>query len=365
MTKSYSLKIYGFDGTYIKTIKSDQIMSDPKFNSKTKGGQGQCLIDINLPYDDFDEGVSIKGMNVVKIYERDDVFNKQAVLIYTGFISQYTPYVKASQEGVTLTLLGLVSMLSYGYFRTGGGSDVVTVTAEDPATVMTEIIDHFNTIYPGLWITHGSNVDLIGGTINFTYSKLKWLDSINKTFELAEGGRYYTIRENGEMYYKDFPSSPTHRFTIGKSVDSASIVKNTEKIVNRVVLQWSSGTNTYDDAPSQAAYGLKEQFIKELGVGDIGTANNYAAGVLAESKDPKIEAKLHINNLYNIESIHPGDTCSVFNTLKDSNVFDTNMYITAVTYSPDGVDLELNNDLPGFSDLFASHVQKQIDESIN
>ena len=39
MTKSYSLKIYGFDGTYIKTIKSDQIMSDPKLTLKPKGAR--------------------------------------------------------------------------------------------------------------------------------------------------------------------------------------------------------------------------------------------------------------------------------------------------------------------------------------
>lgn len=365
MVKSYSLKIYSFSGTYLKTIKSNQIMSDPKFNSKTKGGQGQCMIDIHLPYDDFDEGVSIKGMNVVKIYERDNEFNLQATLIYTGFISQYTPYVNGSVEGVTLTLLGLVSMLSYGYFRTGGGSDVVEVLATDPADVMEDIIDHFNTIYPGNWISHGANVIPIGGTINFTYSKLKWLDSITKTFELAEANRYFTIRENGELYYKDFPSTPTHRFTIGKDVDIAVITKNTEKIVNRVVLQWESGTNTYDDAPSQAAYGLKELFIKELGVPDLTTANNYAASVLAEKKDPKLEAKLHINNKYNIESVHPGDTCSVFNSKKDSNVFDANMVITSVAYTPDGIDIELNNDLPGFADTFRSHVQKQIDETLD
>jgi hypothetical protein len=365
MIKSYSLKIYGFDGTYIKTIKSNQIMSDPKFNSKTKGGQGQCVIDLNLPFDDFDEGVSIKGMNVVKIFERDDIFNQTPVLIYTGFISQYKPFVNGSNEGVTLILLGLVSMLSYGFYRTGGGSDVVTVVSEDPADVLGEIIDHFNTIYPGGWLSHGSNNVALGAVINYTFTKQKWLDSITQTFELAEGGRYFTIRENGELYYKDFPATPTHRLTIGDNIDVANILKNTEKIINRVVLQWASGTNTYDDVPSQTDYGVREVFIKELAVGDLTTADNYAAGVLAQSKDPKIEAKMHINNRYNIESIHPGDTCSIFNYKNNGQLFDLNMIITSVSYTPDGVDIELNNNLPGFADLFRSHVIKIVDGIVN
>lgn len=329
-------------------------MNDVRFSGKIGGGQGQCTIELNLPIDDFDEGGSIDHMRVVKIFEMDDTFNLSPVLIFTGFISQYVPFFSAGSEGVRLVLLGLVSLLSFAYYKSGS-SYSVTESVQDPAAIMRHVIDHFNTVYSGSWLSYGSNCVSVGANVTYQFVDQKWFDSIKKSFDLSGGGRFWTIRENGELYFKSKPATPTHVFTIGKDIESGEIMKNNEKVTNQFQLRWNSGysnTNNYSDASSIAEYGTREKVQNDERITLLTTADQRGNGEIADGKDAKIQARLRINSNYNIESIHPGDTCSVLNVKKGSTVFKENMLITAVTYDPEGVSIDLENDLPTFADTF-------------
>lgn len=354
MQKKYQAKIYNLDGSYLKTINPNQIMSEVRFSSKIGGGQGQCTIELNLPIDDFDEGGSIDHMRIVKIYEMDDTFNRSPLLIFTGFVSQYIPFFSAGSEGVRLILLGLVSLLSFAYYK-NGSNFTVTESVQDPAAIMRHIITHFNTVYSGAWLSHGVNCIDVGTNVTYEFKDQKWFDSIKKAYDLSGGGRFWTIRENGELFFKDKPTTPTHIFTIGKDIDSGEITKNNEKVVNKFQLRWNAGyanTNDYSDSTSNNKYGTREKVQSDERITILTTADQRGNGEIADGKDTKIQARLRINSNYNIESIHPGDTCSVLNVKKGSTVFGTNMMITSINYDSEGVSIDLENDMPTFADTF-------------
>lgn len=358
MQKSYTVKIYSITGTYLKTLAPTQIMNEVTFTSRINGGQGECVIETSLPIDDFDEGVSIKQMNFVKVYEIDDTFNTDPVLIYTGYISRYAPFFEEGSEGVRLTLLGLGSLLTHAYFK-NGSSFTVTKAATDPAQIIKDIVDHFNGVYSGSWIGYGGgNITTVGTNVDVTFVDQKWFDAINKTADLGGGGRYWRVAEDGQVWYKAKPVAATHQFTIGKDVSTGEVVKNGEQIVNSYQLRWGAGPTAADfsDATSQSAYGKREKAETDSGITASGTATQKGNQVIADFKDPKVQARLRINTQYDIESIKPGDTCSVFNTKEGSTTFPTNMLITSVSYSPDGVDIELENDRSSFADNLAMAV---------
>lgn len=354
MQKKYQAKIYSLAGAYIKTINPKQIMNEVRFSSKIGGGQGQCILELNLPIDDFGEGVSIGHMRVVKIYEMDDTFNSSPLLIFTGFVSQYIPFFNDGTEGVRLILLGLVSLLSFAYYK-NGSNFTITESAKDPAAIMRNVIDHFNTIYGGAWLSHGANCVDVGTNVTYEFKDQKWFDAIKKAYDLAGGGRFWTIRENGQLYFKAKPASPTHIFTIGKDIESGQIPKNNEPVVNKFQLRWNTSlanTNDYSDAASITEFGTRENVDNDERITLITTADQRGNGEIADAKGEKIQAKLRINSKYNIESIHPGDTCSIQNIKKGCTVFGTNKIISSVSYDPEGVSIDLENDLPSFADTF-------------
>src|SRR5947209_7874575 len=135
VTKKFLAKVYDQDGTtlrktfvYERTADgSSHLKAGPSFHTRINGGQGELVLDVKAPFDDFDEGVSVKLMNIVRLYAvvTDDATKAQtSTLVYTGYVSRYEPYVEQGGEGVRVTCLGLASLLTKSYFKTGGSMTV-------------------------------------------------------------------------------------------------------------------------------------------------------------------------------------------------------------------------------------------------
>lgn len=357
MNKNFTLKVYSLAGTYIKTFASSLIMNEPRFTSRVSGGQGELSIELALPFDDFDEGASIKAMNIVKLYETDDENNTDPILIYSGYISKYAPFTDEGREGVKLTVLGLVSLLSLDYFMSG--SSFTVAASNDPGNIAKAIIDHFQTVYPSWLITYGSNVVNSGVTVTNNFVDQKWLDALRKTHDLSPAGRFWTIRENGELYFKERATVTDHRFTINADVSLVEVEKNSEQIINYYQLRWGTPTPTvanYSDATSISAYGRHTLIETASDVTNSTTADERGNKKIDDYKDPRVQAKLRINSKYNIESVHPGDVCSVFNYRDGSEVFPTLMLITSVSYTPDFIEIEIENERGSFAQALAEAV---------
>ncbi len=169
MEKAYNVQILAQDGTTaIRTIPAKQIKNPPSFRSQINGGFGECVLDVNLPFDDFEEGSVIDFMRIVDIY-CVDAANPRGRRIYRGFISQYEPYLEANGEGVRVTLLGLVSLLSFSHYKNGSSFSVADV-GNDPEAIARSILIHFATIYGGSLITYTDDTtDPVGQAVNVDF----------------------------------------------------------------------------------------------------------------------------------------------------------------------------------------------------
>src|SRR5437879_602488 len=118
LQKQFTAKLFAADGTTLrKNIAPNVLKQSPQFNSRINGGLGELVLDLNLPFDDFDEGVSIDYMNIVDLYAID-ADHPRGRRIYRGYISRYEPYIEGSDQGVKVTCLGLASLLTHAYYTT-------------------------------------------------------------------------------------------------------------------------------------------------------------------------------------------------------------------------------------------------------
>lgn len=345
MQKKYLVKVYESDGTtFVATINPDDLRKEPQFNARINGIYGQCVLELNYAFDDFDEGTSIDYMNVVKIYEFDSVNHADGILIYSGFISRYMPYVRGGQQGVAVTLLSLGTLLNYIYYKTAGGGWTVTHSGDDTAVIMKDIVDYFNTQYSGTLIDYdvgGTTVDTVGNSRDMEFIEKTCYMALEDTLQTAGGGWYWHINKAGVLYLKEKPTSSTHEFTIGKDVEEFRAEKTSETVTNYVLFKWKSGSVTDDDATSISTFGRREQIVSDSGIASATSADAAAQKHVDDNKDEKIKATLIINSNYDIESISVGDTCKVRNFKTGGGTFSDNMLIAGISYRYDKIQLQL------------------------
>ena len=151
-----------------------------------------------------------------------------------------------------VTLLGLISLLSYSYYK-DGANFTVTHSTDDPETIGRAIIDHFNMIYGGSLLSYsGSTTDAVGQTVDVTFEDEKSIGACGKSGSLG----YRLVvegRRSGQYWLMDKPAGATHTFIIGKHVDSIKAKKDSEKVINDVQVRRSGGTATnYSEFIDQA-----------------------------------------------------------------------------------------------------------------
>lgn len=350
--KSFIVKIYASDGSTLRKVLTNERPSDtslpylknvPQFRSRINGGFGECVLDLAYPFDDFSEGTVVDFMNIVKIYAVvNNAGTQTSTLIYTGFISKYTPYIESGSEGVRVVCLGLVSLLSFSYYK-NGTSFTVTHSSDDPETIGRAIIDHVNSIYTASLLSYTDDTtDPVGTAVSITFNDQKWFDALKKTGELAGAGWWWKIDESGTYWLKAKPSAATHTFTIGKNVVRLTAPKDSEKIVNDIQVRGDGVTTDDFDSTSQTDYGVRTKIITDSQLKDTNATSQRANKEIEDHKDPTIAAPVEIDSSYDIESIKVGETCRIRNFRKANTFFSSNMQIIGVHYLGDTVRLELD-----------------------
>ena len=365
LQRQWTAKVYDQDGTtFLKALSTQKpldsslphLKSSPTFRSRINGGLGECVLDVNLPFDDFDEGGLVDFMNIVDIYCIDQE-NPRGRRIYRGFISRYEPYSESSgNEGVRVTLLGLVSLLSTSYYKSGSSFTVEHAT-QDPETISRAILDHFDTEYPDLITYSDDSTDAVGTSVSVTYVDQKWFDALAKAGSLAGTDWWWKVDEDGVFWLKAKPSTATHAFTIGKDIDSITAPKDSEGVVNDVQVRGAEGaTSDVSDAPSKASYGKRSVIINDSELGDSNARTQRGNKEVNDKKDARLKSPFVVNTKYDIESIKVGDTCRILNYDRDNSYFNNNMLIVSVAYNGDTVSIEVE-DTQSFSSELRSFVQ--------
>lgn len=359
--KQYTVKIFDQDGTtFLTNISPRELGGVPTFTSKIYGGFSDIKINLRgerFQFDSFGEGTLINFMNIVEI-EVVDENNPRGRTIYKGWISQYEPYVMENgDEGVTITILHLTSLLSASYYK-NGASYTVEFTEEDAETMGRAVIDHFNTIFSGALLSYSAaTTDPVGTSLTQDFVDKKWFDALTTIGDLCGTDWWWKIDETGQYWLKAKPGTATHTFTIGKDAAVVRATKNMEGMVNDVQVRYTgAATLEDDDATSQASFGTGSpatgkwtKIVSDSNIGDVTTATARAAKEIEDNKAAKIMATLTINNQYDLESIKVGQTCKIRNFDKDNSFFNDNMMIAQLTYSGDAVTIQLSNEPINFA----------------
>lgn len=346
--KQYNIKFYNQDGTSLKVLNTRLLDSEIRFKSVINSGQGSLVLELRTDseyglngFDDFGEYEdALQPFKFVKVFQIDEN-NKTGRLIYTGFVSKVEPYIDGQGEGVSVTCLGLTSLLALSLFKDGASFDP-SYTSTDPKDIIEDIIDHFNSLYSGSWISYsGGHVDTVGTAVTLDFEKDKWNEALGECRRVSGGGYFWRVDPDGQVYFTKKSVSADHTFTLGKNVDTIKVEKNSESIINKNTVKWSSGTVTSSDATSIAAYGTRERYNTSENIKDSSTAQQEADQLVEDNKDLKVKVIVEISSDYDFETIRVGETCKILGLKKDQTLLGNNMQIVGLTYTPDKATLEL------------------------
>lgn len=340
MQKTYSIKLYSKTDTFIKTIWYRFIMSEIQFRSAINGWQWELIIDLSLPITD----TSFDDAFVARIYCDDWIYNISN-MIYRWVIVKVKRIIRDWVQIISVTMLWLSYLLNRIYYL--NGVDHVFTKTQEPMLTMAEAIADVNTYYNFFSIPVG-NAPYYWSSVAIEFDKTYANDVLTKIGGIIQRGYY--INQNGEIFFKEKPSSPTHEMTLGKEVDEIEYEIDREDIRNSVAGEYSFETNPQpwvtqtnyaisswqDNNPSSNVYGVA-QLIVESDVKDSPSAAVVAQQVLARKKDPIKVSRLVVNSNYNIESIKPWDTI----TIKNCPVAIENVQVYSASYSPYKVSIEI------------------------
>ena len=352
MNKKYLYKVYDKGGTLLETINNNIIKNEISFSSKINDGQGDLTIELRMQWDDPESWTD--AGNRIRVYVIDSE-NPLGRLIYGGKITKRIPTNSADDDEISLVCVGLVDDLKILTYK-DGASFVIQQTAVDPDVIIEDIIDKYQAA-KGFssspeWIGYdtvtgirtGSQIENFGSNVTYQYENLSGLEAIEATVEITESGWYYYIDQGGDVLFKKSSTTADHSFMMEHDVQKITPPENTEEIINSITFEYNGGvTAAQEDATSISTYGKQDRggSYTDKNISDEPTAILKAQKILAENKDPKIQAVLTLNSLYDFESIKPGDTCKVQNYKKGSVVLSDNMLIVSVSYTPEFCTLEL------------------------
>ena len=352
MAKTIAIKVFSPTGEFLKLWDTATF---EVFTKKLNAGLGACVIQLGEAFDY--QGGDLKEGNIVEILISDkDTVDLLAgyTLVYSGYISNYTPWVKGKREGIVVNLLGHHTKLALDIWKDGTTTTFdYTGAAVDFGQMFRNLMDRYiaETTNPRLSYT-GGTIQLTTTTGKYLFELKTYQEAIEKIRSMAPVDWFWYVDELGLVYFKLKPTTPTHTFIFGKHFSEVKVERSLEKMRN-AFLFWNGEVDgskiykLYEDAASILQYGRRLEKYFDWNVGDETTADKIAAKFLAEAKLPAIKVICEIidNNEdavhgYDIESIQPGDTC-VFEGFNEqfADVFKENMLISQITYHLNRVEL--------------------------
>lgn len=376
VNKVYQYKVYDPDHTALITVWDD-VINDPNFNAVTNGGADAISIQLARTSNSFGEGEDINFNNIVDIWCFDTDEPTDGVLVFSGYISQYTPTLRGQEQYLDVEVYSFFAELNR-YMIEDAGSTEVAYASVSPRDIFIDLMDKF--IAAGGHLTYSpGDIDDPLTTVSYTFNTNTFKEGFDKVLELSPEGWYYRINPDGSVeYHQSDTTTVDHTFTIGRDVVMIQPEKRIQSIVN--VLYFVGGDpgtgklyKKYTRSGSLTSYGQYMQKYVDGRVTLESTADTIADRILDAFEAPEVRTKLTIvdnngslNGLgYDIESIKVGQTARVLGftaedyTLWDEAEWDVDVWdysvinITAIpqqiqkiTYKASTIEIELSNRLP-------------------
>lgn len=312
----FFLKVYDKTGSTLRqTIGAERILSVPTISREVNMPAADISIELALPWDDFGFGAP-DGLNyydLVEVYAQNPRY-PGGVVVFKGFVTEVQGIFTSDANHIVLRLLPIESILGNAFYKTGPTNWAVVFSAKDVDFIMGAAIDDANAVQGATYFT--KNLAAAGKSITATYTFQNHLQVIQAARDFLDDTWYWRTLASGQIDLQQFDDVvPDHVFTMGLDIQAIDITASILDVKNAVVVSWGAGpTNSaFDDATSQADFGVRSVQINDSSIQNSGSANDAGNGALSRLKDPVSKAILTINLNYNIETIKPGDTCVVRN----------------------------------------------------
>ena len=351
--KNITIRVSRPNGSFLKEWSNATFGS---FVKELNAGLGVCEIKLGEKFDYQGSELALGNTVEILISDKETVNLPEGYrLVYSGYISNYHPWVRGKNEGITVYLLGHYTKLALDIWQNSGTNTTTFEysSATDFGQMFRDLMDRYiaETTSPKLSYSAGS-IKLTSTTGKYMFEMKTYREGIEKIKSMAPENWFWYVDELGIVYFKSKPTTPTHTFVFKKHFSEVEVERSMEKIRN-AMLFWNGELGVteiyklYGDAGSITQYGRRLQKYFDYGVGDEATADIIAAKFIAETKEPAVKVVCEILdnnedavNGYDIESIQPGDTC-VFKGFNEqfADIFKENMLISKVIYSLNKVEL--------------------------
>lgn len=297
--KTYIVKTYHLDWTYLETINPNNIVNELSFSSQLMWGQGQLNIDTDYPIDNnqYQWGEFVK----VWLFDENHINGKQ---IYYWYITQIHKKMDASREYTTFQCLWVASLLKNILYTNG-------TVSNSCYNMMVAVLNKFRTYYTQ--ITQWTIANDITTSQSWNWQYQNCYDVFNTIVNAIWYNRIVDMEWRLDMF---LPSTRTnHKVKIWYDIYSLDITSSIENIVNYYQLARNGWTvTTYQDATSQWDFWVKMKYESNTSLNSAATQNQYWNSYIAQYKNPRFTYKIVLNALYPYEDILPWDTITVMNT---------------------------------------------------
>jgi hypothetical protein len=373
MTKQIAAHVFSSTNTFIKVWPA---FSFSGFVKEINGGLGECVIDLPKAFDYDGNDVTLGNHVELRVSDTDTASLPQgAKVVYRGYISLIEREFLGERSLLRVHLLGYYTRLALDVLKSGSNTTLFSATTGlstssgslddlDIGSLVRAVADrwiaesgdarmHYNT----------ASVPSVGTNATYIFERMTYRDALEKLRAMAPAGTFYYVNADGLLSFGPKPTVPTHRFTFGRHFTSVRLQQSLEKVRN-VYLSWNGKQSPgdvykgYEDSPSIGSYGRRAAVQDNYGITDTATADLTGAQFLQNSRLPDVSVEVEIIDSnadargYDIESIEPGHTCSLYGFSAGAGaLFTDNMLISRVQYFPDRVVLTVEISKSGLVDI--------------
>lgn len=348
VSKKYTVKVYDKAGTTYRGSYGQ--LSAYTFNATINGGVGQLVVTLPRKFDEYNNDGLINLLDHIQLWVQDV---DGTVRIYSGYVDVIERSIEGHKESVKVSCLGYVSRFGFSIDWDG-----TTLTQErnslDPTNIVKDIIDDYQANYANPFINYSAiSTELTGLTASYQSDSKFIIESIERVRQIAGANWWWYVDADNIFSFKAKPTTPTHKFRMGTDIDKLIVKTEASGIINSFIFWNGLQTNDTDlvqklyySATSKASYWDRFEKSTDSRIMEA-TADELGDAFVETNKDPNITVSFRVkdNNLgkgYDIESIQPGQTCRILG-VKDSDLYLGNMLITSITYSPEYVDVTVED----------------------
>ena len=271
--------------------------------------------------------------NFIKVFCYDDNFPNW-ILLYTWMVNLIKRIIETWLEQIQITTIWLWSLLNYVYYTNSWLYSFNKNTII--SNIIKDIIDSVNLKFN--WFSYdNTSIEETFDNVNISFNYNYCLDAIKKV--ITKDFNFF-INANWKVFFRSKNSLTfSHLLTIWNNIESLEIEENSEKIINKYILEYNAWVLApIEDISSQNIYWIRELKETKKELLDNNSALVYANNFLVENKDFVKKIKVKVNNNYILENLQILDLVTINNIDYDLinlqiqkieyNIYDINLYLS-------------------------------------